>query len=109
MQDTIIDIRQMRNKHQVYRDRSDAGKILAGMLDDYRGRTNGIVLAYMITAPLPLPLPMYNGAILSPKRSPRCLSGQTALADVLSIGPESPADPTHAALILLLAIPGGSA
>ncbi|MBD3183676.1 phosphoribosyltransferase [Candidatus Poribacteria bacterium] len=40
----VFDLPRMRDKIRVFRDRNDAGKVLAGMMESYR-RSNSIVLA----------------------------------------------------------------
>ncbi|MFP3952237.1 MAG: hypothetical protein ACLFVP_08895 [Candidatus Bathyarchaeia archaeon] len=41
----IIDNQEYRNKVDIFEDRLHAGSLLAEMLEDYRGKENGIVLA----------------------------------------------------------------
>ncbi len=60
----IIDLPQLRNRIRVFRDRASAGKVLAGMLEGYRGSdalvmgipAGGIAVAVEIARELRLPL-----------------------------------------------------
>lgn len=61
---TIFDLLRLRNRVRVFRDRASAGKILAGMLEEYRGSNalvvgipaGGIAVAVEIARALHLPL-----------------------------------------------------
>lgn len=60
----IVDLPKLRNRVRVFRDRASAGKVLAGMLEEYRGShamvmgipAGGIAVAVEIARELDLPL-----------------------------------------------------
>jgi predicted phosphoribosyltransferase len=60
----LVEIRELRNRRYVFRDRAEAGRVLAGMLDAYRGSdalvlavpAGGVAVAAALAGALGLPL-----------------------------------------------------